>query len=58
MITITIIIPIHYDTNLVGDAKTKACLHHHCVGRVRTEAGHLSIIVITMVVIIVTITSC
>ena len=53
---ITIIISdsmrIEKDSNLVGDAETKAGLHHHCVGRVRTEPGHLSIIVVIIVLII------
>ena len=43
MITIIISVRMEKDSNLVGDAETKAGLHHHCVGRVRTEPGHLSI---------------
>ena len=52
---ITISMRIEDKSNLVGDAKTKAGLHHHCVGRVRAQPGHLSMIFLVIIFIIVNI---
>ena len=52
MITIIISVRMEKDSNLVGDAETKAGLHHHCVGRVRTQPSHLSIIVVIILLTI------